>query len=423
MLKWLLIVLVIGGLVGADGRIVLAEANAAQALPPMDSDGFRPAAERPVGWRGDGTGHYPSADPITKWSEKENVLWKSEVGTGQSSPIVVNRRVFITAEPDLLLCLDTETGQELWRKTHKFSDLPASLNAKDPGEPNPYGDATPTPVSDGKRIWVFFGTGMVACYDLDGKRDWIHWYDLPQTTTYGRAASPVLVGERLLVHFGPLICLEAATGKLLWKNEHAKATYGTPAPARVGVVDVVITPKGQVVRVADGKILAADLGNCMYPSPVVQGSVVYFIDGAMTAVRLPEKAADQIECKELWSGEITGEFFASPLVHGGRIYAVDKAANYYVIDANTGKTLLNKTLEFPRTDAPHVYPSLCLAGKQLFASNDAGDTLRLEPGDQGAVTGSNSLPRGSGATPTFSGQRMFVRGGKILYCIGGSAGR
>jgi len=420
MLKRLLLVLVIGGLVGAVGRVVLAAAN---ATPPMGSDDFRPSAERPVGWRGDGTGRYLAANPVTTWSEKENVLWKSEVGAGQSSPIVVNRRVFITVEPDLLLCLDTETGQELWRKTHKFSDLPASLNAKDPEEPNQYGDASPTPVSDGKRLWVFFGTGIVACYDLDGKRSWINWYDLPQTTSYGRTASPVLVGERLLVHFGPLVCLEAATGKLLWKNELAKASYGTPASARIGEVDVVITPKGHVVRVTDGKVLAADLGNCMYTSPVVQGGVVFFIEGAMTAVRLPEKAADQIECKELWSGEITGEFFASPLVHDGRIHAVDKAANYYVFDANTGKTLLNKTLEFPRAHGPNVYPSLCMAWKQLFASNDAGDTLLLGAGNPGAVSGSNSLPRGSGATSTFRGQRMFVRGGKILYCIGGSAGR
>jgi outer membrane protein assembly factor BamB len=397
MLKWLLLVLTTGGFVGA--------------------------AERPVGWRGDGTGSYPSANPMAKWSEKENVLWKTEIGAGQSSPIVVNGRVFVTAEPDLLLCLNAETGRELWRKTHKFSDLAASLNAKDPGEPNQYGDASPTPVSDGKRVWVFYGTGIVAGYDLDGKRAWINWYDLPQTTTYGRTASPVLVGERLLVHFGALACLEAATGKLLWKNEQAKATYGTPAPARIGEVEVVITPKGHIVRVTDGKILPADLGNCMYTSPVVHEGVVYFMDGTMTAVRLPDKATDQIAGKELWSGEIAGEFFASPLVHDGRIYVMDKAANYYVLDASSGKTLLNKTLDFPRAEGAKVYPSLCLAGMQLFASNDAGDTLLLTPSNQGAVTGTNSLLLGSGASPTFSGQRMYVRGGKFLYSIGGSGGR
>ena len=118
----------------------------------------------------------------------------------------------------------------------------------------------------------------------------------------------------------------------------------------------------------------------------------------------------------------TASFYASPLIDEGRVYAVDRAANYYVIDAATGKTVLQKTLDLPpagRVESPNVYPSICLAGKHLFVGNDAGETMLLQPGDRGTVVAAtNSLPGGSGATPTFSGQRMFVRGGKLLYCIG-----
>ena len=384
--------------------------------------GMAHAAEsvRPVGWRGDGSGQFPSVDPATGWKAGKNVLWTSEVGKGHSSPIVVGQRVFITSEPDILVCLDAKTGRELWRKTHKLADVSAEAAAEGARHSSQYGDATPTPVSDGKWVWVLLGTGIVACHDLEGKSRWMNWYDLRQTTTYGRTASPALVGDRLLVHFGPLVCLDAATGKLLWKNDKARATYGTPAVARLGDVDVVVTPKGQVVRVADGKILAADLGNCMYTSPVVQGRIVYFIDGSMTAVELPEEAAEQIECKELWTGDLAGEFFASPLVCGGRLYTVDKAAKLYVIDASTGKTLLSRKLGLaPATggEGASVYPSPCLAGNRLFIGNDAGDTVVLEPGDQDVAVGSGSLPGGSGATPAFSGRRMFVRGGKLLYCL------
>jgi outer membrane protein assembly factor BamB len=328
--------------------------------------------------------------------------------------------VFITSEPDVLVCLDAETGRELWRKAHKLADVSAEAAAKGARHSSQYGDATPTPVSDGRCVWVFLGTGIVACHDLEGKSRWVNWYDLRQTTVYGRTASPVLVGGRLLVHFGPLVCLDAATGKLLWQNDSARATYGTPAVARLGDVDVVVTPKGQVVRVADGKILAADLGNCMYTSPVVQDGIAYFIDGSMTAAQLPGKAAEQIECKELWSGDLTGEFFASPLVHGGRVYTVDKAARYHVLDTSTGKTILSKKLDLApatRADGASVYPSPCLAGKHLFIGNDAGETIVLEPGGEGVAIGSGSLPVGSGGTPTFSGGRMFVRGGKLLYCL------
>jgi outer membrane protein assembly factor BamB len=140
----------------------------------------------------------------------------------------------------------------------------------------------------------------------------------------------------------------------------------------------------------------------------------------MTAVQLPENAAEAIECKELWSGELTGEFFASPLVHAGRLYMVDKAGKYYVVDAATGKTVLDKKLEFAAAsggEGASVYPSPCLAGKRIFLGNDAGAAVVLEPGDDGLAVGSGLLSGGSGATPAFDGRRMLARGGKLLYCL------
>jgi outer membrane protein assembly factor BamB len=329
--------------------------------------------------------------------------------------------VLVASEPDVLICLDAGSGREQWRKVHPLTGVSAEAAAKGVRHSSQYGDATPTPVSDGRSVWVFFGTGIVACHDLGGRGCWTNWYDLRQTTPYGRTVSPVLVGDRLLVHFGPLVCLDAATGKLLWKNDEARATYGTSGVARLGDVNVVITPKGQVVRVADGRILAADLGNCMYTSPVVQDRVAFFLDGSMSAAHLPAQAGDQIVPLELWSGDLSGEFFASPVVHGGRVYTVDKAATYYVIDASTGKVILSKKLALsPATgrESASVYPSLSLAGGHLFVGNDTGEMIILEPGDQGREVGSGTLPAGSGATPAFSGRRMFIRGGRFLYCLG-----
>ena len=174
-------------LIATCGMVQGAGADAADPGPPPG---------RPVGWRGDGSGLYPSAEPPTRWSAKENVLWKTEVGRGSSSPIVVGSRVLLTAEPDLLVCVDAATGKELWRKAHRLSDLPAERNARRPGQSGDYGDATPTPVSDGRWVWVFLNTGIVACYDLEGTCRWMNWYDMRLATNYGRTASPVL-GTRL----------------------------------------------------------------------------------------------------------------------------------------------------------------------------------------------------------------------------------
>ncbi len=373
-----------------------------------------------VGWRGAGSGQYPMADPVTSWSADQNILWKTEVGKGNSTPIVVGSRVFLTSEPDVLICVDTESGRELWRRAHRLEDISPEAAAKGGRHGSQYGDATPTPVSDGKWIWTFFGTGIVSCHDLNGECRWKNWYDVRRTTVNGRTSSPVLIGNRLLVHFGSLVCLDSATGKLEWENHEARATYGTPAAVRIGDVDLVITPKGHVVRVSDGKTLASDLGTCTYTSPVVQGRNVYFLDGMMSAVQLPETVAEPFESKELWTGDLEGEFFASPLVKDGRIHLVDKAAKYYVIAGVSGKTILSRVLELPAAQPDSkasVYSSPCLAGKRLFISDDSGQTVVLETADKDAAITRNSLPAGSGGTPTFSGTRMFTRGGEFLYCL------
>jgi outer membrane protein assembly factor BamB len=375
---------------------------------------------RPVGWRGDGSGRYPLAAPVTSWSADRNILWKTEVGKGNSTPVVIGSRVLLTSEPDVLICIDAKSGRELWRRVHRLEDISPEAASKGGRHVSQYGDATPTVVTDGKWIWTFFGTGIVSCHDLTGECRWKNWYDVRRTTVNGRTSSPVLVGDRLLVHFGSMVCLDSATGKLVWENHEARAAYGTPAAVRIGDVDLVVTPKGHVVRVADGKMLASDLGACTYTSPVVQGRNVYFLDGTMTAVQLPETMEAPFECKELWARELEGEFFASPLINGGRINLVDKAAKLYVIDASTGKTILSRVLELPAAEPDSkssVYSSPCLAGQRLFISDESGQTVVLEATNKDTAIIKNALPAGSGGTSTFSGNRMFTRGGEFLYCL------
>ena len=116
----------------------------------------------------------------------------------------------------MLICVDAESGCELWRRVHLLEDISEEAADKGGRHSNQYGDASPTPVSDGKWIWTFFGTGVVSCHDLNGECRWKNWYDVRRTTVNGRTSSPVLVGDRLLVHFGSLVCLDSATGKLLF---------------------------------------------------------------------------------------------------------------------------------------------------------------------------------------------------------------
>jgi len=118
----------------------LSSAAAAVGEPPLGAADFEPSPERPVGWLGDGTGVYPGADPVTHWDPKtgENILWRTEIpgwpgwtenswemwcsletneipAWGNGQPIVAGGNVFVTHEPDGLICLDADTGAIRWR--------------------------------------------------------------------------------------------------------------------------------------------------------------------------------------------------------------------------------------------------------------------------------------------------------------------
>ena len=189
--------------------------------------------------------------------------------------------------------------------------------------------------------------------------------------------------------------------------------HGTSIPTRVGGVDVVLTPTGHMVRVADGKILADKLGRCGENSPILHDNIAYFIAGNATAVKLPSSADDKLET--LWKGNLKGDgyWFASPIYHDGLIYAVHRTAAFSVVDAQTGKLVYFDRLNF----GGDVYPSICLAGKYLYVSSDNGTTIVLEPGREYKEIARNNLETFR-STPIFEGRRMYVRTQKHLWCIG-----
>jgi outer membrane protein assembly factor BamB len=382
-----------------------------------------------VGWRGDGTGRYPKADPPVEWDidDGTNIRWQAVVGKSQSSSVVAGDRVFVTAEQDLLLCLDRKSGKVLWKGDNGFGALPAGKRGKAKRYPTgpDGGYSMPTPVADGNSIYAGYGTGIVVCHDLDGKRRWIRHIDLPQLTDHGRSASPVLAGGKLLVSIGALIALDPATGKTIWQARDAVPSYGTPAVARIGGAVVAVTANGDVVRVSDGAILAGKVARTEFSSPLVHAGVVYFACAPAVAVKLPAVADRRVRPVRLWQNdELEGDFYASPIWHAGVLYCVSNEGLLYALDAKTGKVVYRKRLGIPSADSPpgmesaDIYASLTLTRKHLLLCNDVGHTLVLAPGRQYKQLAHNFLDKGSGASPVPSGKCLFLRGGEKLYCIG-----
>ncbi len=339
-----------------------------------------------------------------------------------SSLCFASDRVFALANPADLVCVDAKAGKLLWRKSNTFADLqPPIADREIKGNA---GNTVPTPVTDGRFVYVVFGSGIVACYDLDGGRKWIRYFDLPTPQQYGRAASPVLAAGKLIVSIKHLHALDPATGQTLWQAEKATEGYGTSAVAKIADADILVTTSGHVVRAADGTILVSDLAETKYTSPIVAGGVAYFIDASAAAFRLPAKAEPVAKIKPIWEQDFEDEFFASPVFHDGLIYTAGNKGKFYVVDARDGKIVLEKELEIPNMSGKpgvpvgNIYPSMSLAGGRLFFGNDRGDLIVAQPGRQWRQEQVNHLSATSGNTPIFIGSRIYLRGDDRIFCIG-----
>ena len=391
-------------------------AGSPQASPSVRRDAQPAVRAGSYGFRGNGSGVYPGARIPLEWSSDTRPRWEVEIGEGYGSPVVSGRRVFVTAEADKLHCVDLTDGKILWTRTNGFDQLPKeqAANARKPPADD-CGYAASTPYTDGRHVWVVYGTGVVACYDMEGKRRWIRYIDYEQFNEYGRSASPVMADGKLIVTITHLIALDPETGRTLWEQPEAKEAYGTPAVTRIGTSDVLVTPSGYLVAADDGRVVAGGIGTALNASPVVHNGVVYFCDTETSAWKLPNSPEDKPE--ELWFAEIPGEVFASPVLHDGILYCVDNAAYFYAINAADGEILYEEQLtggDMPMDMTP-FYPSLILANGRLLVSNCTGQTAIIKPGPNFTPLRINERRPGSGSTPAIDAGNLLMRSGSQLY--------
>jgi outer membrane protein assembly factor BamB len=168
--------------------------------------------------------HYPVELDMSR-----NLLWKTEVPRGHSSPCIWEARIFITACSGKNLetiCIDRENGTVKWRKAIE----PKTMEKVD----NSNSHATPTPVCDGKRVYVYFGSFGLLAYDLDGNEDWRKSLPIPNIQ-YGSAASPILANDMLIINCDPaegayILAVDRDNGKTIWKQDRPieQAGWSTP---------------------------------------------------------------------------------------------------------------------------------------------------------------------------------------------------
>src|SRR5579864_9516245 len=155
---------------------------------------FAGATEWPQ-FRGPNSSGIGDGKPPVEFGPRQNVLWKTAVGSGLSSPIIAKGRIFLTefdrpTKQLATLCIDQRMGKILWRRTVAPTEIEKVHEMSSP--------AAPTPATDGERVYVYFGSYGLLAYDLDGKLVWEHPLPL-STSSYGSGASPVLAGDLVLL--------------------------------------------------------------------------------------------------------------------------------------------------------------------------------------------------------------------------------
>ncbi len=230
-----------------------------------------------------GSGVCPNCGPLpTEFGPAKNVLWKTDLAEGKSSPVLAGDRIFLTAAEgdDLItLCLNRSTGKIQWRRAVRAAkrEFQHTLNHR----------AAPTPVTDGRSLYVFFADFGLVSYDFEGKQRW----QLPLgpfNSLHGVAASPIYADGKIILVCdqdtdGYIVAVNAATGQIAWKTPRDVSNgYATPVVYRPahGPTQIIAPGSYQLTgySVADGKPLWFVRGLTCQPksAPIIANDVVYF---------------------------------------------------------------------------------------------------------------------------------------------------
>jgi outer membrane protein assembly factor BamB len=368
----------------------------------------------------------------SEWSAEKNVVWQQSVpGSGWSSPIVVNGRVYLTsAVPQTgsdqsleALCLEASSGKMVWQKEvfRQNGATAAPIHGKN-------SHASPTPICHGDRLYVHFGHQGTACLDLAGKILWRN-RDFAFQPVHGNGGSPILVDDALIFSCDGaeerfIVALDRNTGKLLWKTDRTgdvarKFSFSTP---------LAITVKGrkQIVSPGSDAVSAYDLatgkeiwkvrydGYSVIPRPVFGHGLVFICTGfnapSLLAIR-PDGEGDVTATHVAWQTRKGAPLTPSPLLVKDELYMISDNGIASCLDAVTGQVHWQERLGSNYSASP-LYGD----GKIYFQAED-GTAVVVRAGKRFEQLARNSLAERALASYAASENALFIRTEKRLYRI------
>ena len=413
-------------------------------------------------WRGpEANGVSRTAKPPLEWSEDKNIKWKVGIeGKGNASPIVwgdkvflltaINtgrvdpkrpkpedqpKRVFGITHPNTfykfeVVCLDRNTGKELWRET-------ASEHVPHEGTHNDADFASASPTTDGERLYCWFGSAGFYCYDLNGKKLWERQLGKAYVgASLGEGCSPVVHKGRVVIvrdqaRQSTIEVLDAETGDTRWKKERDEPNaWATPRVIEHGGKTQVITAASKFVRSYDldtGDIIwqCSGLTGNVTPCPVVEGDVVYCMSGyqGYSLLALPLGAKGDISGSDniVWSINKGTPYVPSPELYDGLLYFTQSNQGILTaVDSENGDTVIERS-RLPGIS--NIYSSPVGADGRVYFTGRNGTTLVIKHSGELDVLATNILDDEFNTSPAIVGTQLFLRGRKSLYCIDASGDR
>jgi outer membrane protein assembly factor BamB len=373
-----------------------------------------------------------------KWTTDENVVWKVAMpGWSGSTPIIWRNHVFLNVAENgnlSLWAVDKTKGEVIWKKPLGGGDVKMRKQNM----------SSPSPVTDGRSVYVMTGTGVLKGFDFSGKELWTR--DVQKEygefgLQWGYASSPLLFEDSLYVQVlhgmktdapSYVMRIDKKTGKTIWKVDRptnalreSPDAYTTPGLLRVGKsVEIVITggdcatghdmATGKELWRANGLNPGNDQNYRIVASPVIFNDIIYAPTRIKPLLALKAGGRGDITTSHLLWSTVNGPDVPTPVTDGKYFYIVNDRGLMWCLDAKTGAEIYGQQRIKPGTYSG----SPVLADGKIYVTNEDGLTTVVAAGPKFEVLAENPLNDYVLSSPAISDGRIFIRTAQHLYAIG-----
>ena len=397
------------------------------------------AADNWPQWRGPSlNGVSAEANLPVRWSKSTNIAWKLAMpGKSGSTPIVWGDLVFLNVSEGANLSLwsvDRTRGMVRWKRPLGGGNRHMQKHDM----------STPSPVTDGKHVWVMTGTGLLKAIDFDGQEIWSR--DIQRDygrfgLNWGYGSSPLLFDGALYVQVlhgmstdapSYLLRVNASDGKTVWRTERptrarfeSPDAYTTPTLSRVaGGAEIVVSgadvvtghdpATGRELWRAEGLNPNDDSSHRIVASPVVSGDLIVVPSRERPMLALKSGGRGNVTRSNLLWTFNNGPDVPSPVTDGQYLYSINDRGIMWCLDARTGKQVYGPQ----RLRSATYSGSPVIADGKIFVTDEDGVTSVLRAGPRFEMLAQNDLGEYTLSSPAISDGQIFIRTEAFLYAIG-----